>query len=43
MGQVPAMLGVSHGAVQFMAYEEIRKLLSRHLAHNEEGKVQMVR
>ncbi len=37
------MLGVSHGAVQFMAYEEIRKLLSRHLAHNEEGKVQMVR
>lgn len=40
-GWVPAMLGVSHGAVQFMAYEEIRKLLSRHLARNEEGKVQM--
>jgi solute carrier family 25 folate transporter 32 len=40
-GWIPALLGVSHGAVQFMAYEEIRKMLGRHLAHDAEGKVQM--
>jgi len=31
-GLVPGLLGVSHGAVQFMSYEEIKKLFSAH--HN---------
>ncbi len=30
--QVPSLFGVSHGALQFMAYEEIRKKWSKHLA-----------
>lgn len=29
-GLVPGLLGVSHGAVQFMSYEEIKKLFSAH-------------
>lgn len=31
-GMVPAIFGVSNGAVQFMAYEEIRKAWGNHLA-----------
>jgi len=39
-GWIPALLGVPHGAVQFMAYEELRKVLSQYLKSSE-GKVEM--
>ena len=29
-GFLPGMFGVSHGALQFMAYEELKKMYNKH-------------
>jgi solute carrier family 25 folate transporter 32 len=42
-GMVPALFGVSHGAVQFMAYEEMKKWrIERNANHVKENLVRLV-
>ena len=41
-GMIPAIFGVSNGAVQFMAYEEIRALWGKHLKKKNKEMVSYV-
>jgi len=36
---IPAIVGVSHGALQFMAYEEMKKLAAKRSSHGKMDKL----